>query len=371
MRKNIKLSAIILSAGFSSRMGEFKPLLKFGDQTALELLVKTFKESGVEDVIVVLGHRAEEIMNKFAHLKVKWAINEDYEKGMYSSVKEGVKRLAEESEGFYLIPVDVPLIKASTLEYLKAEFLKGEKKIIYPVFNGKREHPPLISTIYKKHILEDASGNGLKSLLSLYDDVALEVAVSDWGTAKDMDNPSDYEELKQYFKSRHVPNEEECTSIWNKYNLPINIIEHCKAVADAAYSIGKSLCKKGYSIDLDKIKAAALLHDIARKEKDHDMVGAKILRELGYEEIADIISVHMDIDPGQYGEKITEAEIVYLADKLVLGKEVVSLEERFNRAREKFGSNPEIMESINERLNNCRIIIEKINKITGESFLYE
>lgn len=371
MKNDIKLSAIILSAGFSSRMGEFKPLLKFGGQTALELLVSTFNKSGIEEIIVVLGYRAGEIMKKSGHLNVKWVINQDYAKGMYSSLKAGVKELSEDSEGFFLIPVDVPLIKPSTLEYLKTEFIKGNKNIIYPVFNGRRGHPPLISTIYKKYILEDNSGNGLKSLLSLYDDAALEVAVSDWGTDKDMDNPSDYEELKQYFNSGYVPDEEECASIWNKYDLPANIIEHCKTVADTAYNIGKSLSEKGYILDLNKIKAAALLHDIGRREKNHAQVGAKMLRDSGYGEIADIIEVHMDIDPGQYGDKITEAEIVYLADKLVLGKEVVSLEERFNKAREKYGSNQEIMDSINKRLNNCRIIIEKITKITGERFLYE
>lgn len=369
MENSIKLSTVIISAGYSSRMGDFKPLLKFGEKTALEVLVETYIQCGIEDIVVVLGYRAEDIIEKLRHLKVKWTINEDYKDGMYSSIKVGIMKIDKDSIGFFLNPVDIPIIKTSTIESLKLEYSKGEKDIIYPVFNGRRGHPPLISSIYIKHILEDSSSShGLKGLLSLYEKSSSEVSVIDFGIVKDMDTPADYKELKEYFKLRYVPTVDECSAIWNRYELPLNIIEHCKAVADVACDISNTLLEKECNIDLNKIKAAALLHDIGRLEKKHEEAGAKILRNLGYDEIADIIKVHMNISSDiQNNSYITEKEIVYLADKLVLDKNIVPLEERFKKSLDKYENNPEVLKKIRLRFKNCEIIIDKIKRITGEN----
>lgn len=371
MKSSIKFSAIIIAAGYSSRMGNFKPLLQFREKTALELLVETYIQCGINNIVVVLGYRSEDIMKKLNHLNVEWVVNENFKAGMYSSIKAGVMKIHDDSKGFFLNPVDVPLIKTSTIESLKLEYSKGEKDIIYPVFNGKRGHPPLISSVYMKYIQEDVSNNGLKNLLSSYAEKAAEVDVIDWGTIKDMDTPSDYEELKEYFNLRYVLSTDECSAIWNKYELPLDIIEHCKAVADVACNIGKTLLKKGYNIDLNKIKSAALLHDIGRIQKSHEKVGAKILRSLGYNDIADIIEEHMDINLNMEYKDITEKEIVYLADKLVLDKKVVSLEKRFERSLDKYGDNPEAVKKIKLRVENCKVIIDKIMNTTGEEFHYK
>lgn len=366
MEGSVKLSAVILCAGYSSRMGAFKPLLHFGEQTALELLVNTYLQCGIEDIIVVIGYKAEDTMEKLSHLKVKWTINSNYNEGMYSSIKAGVMKIEEDSKGFFLNPVDIPFIKTKTIESIRLEYLKDEKDIIYPLFNGKRGHPPLISTKYNKHILEDASNYGLRNLLNSYAENSIEVPVVDWGIVKDMDTCLDYKELRGYYTVRYVPNEEECSAIWNKYKLPLEIIEHCKTVAFVAYSIGKEVVEAGYTLDLNKIKSAALLHDIARKEKSHAAVGARMLRDLGYNEVADIVEEHMDISSNiQYSESITEKEIVYLADKMVSGKNIISLEERFNKSMKKYEKEPKIIERIKGRFKNCEIIIDKIRLITG------
>lgn len=369
MKNKLKLSAIILSAGFSSRMGALKPLLKLGDKTALEVLINTYKLCGIEDIIVVTGHRAEEIMGSLKQLDVNWAVNKNYKEGMYSSVKTGVNKLQEDSQGFFLNPVDIPLIKAATIESLKTEFSKGQKDIIFPVFNGERVHPPLISNIFKKYILEDTSSCGLGKLLEKYGKNSGEIPVIDWGASKDMDTAQDYEELKKYYTSAYIPNMEECHAIWRSCNLHENIIEHCRAVADAACSIGRMLQNKGYKLDQDIIKYASLLHDIGRMGKNHAEAGARILEELGYKEIADIVCVHMDMSSDiRNSNEITEKEIVYLADKCVSGKDIVDLGEKFRRAKERYGDNPEAAKNIELRFQNCRVIIDKIEKITGEDF---
>ncbi len=372
MEDNIQFSAIIIAAGYSSRMKDFKPLLKFGEYTAIEFLVNTYLQCEIKDIIVVVGYKADEIIKNLSHLKVKWIINQNYDKGMYSSIKSGVREINENSTGFFLNPVDIPIVKINTIESLKIEYLKKEKDIIYPLFNGKKGHPPLISTKYDKYILKDESAQGLRNLLDFYKENARGVSVIDWGIVNDMDTKQDYNKLKEYYDLRYVPNEEECAAIWSKYKVPLEIIEHCKAVAFIAYEIGTIVMKKGYSIDLNKIKSAALLHDIGRMEKKHEEVGAQILRSFGYNEIADIVRVHMNISFDiKLNSKLTEDEIVFLADKLVLGKNRVSLKERFNRSTKKYKNNPEIIKNINLKYENCKTIINKITKITGEDFLYE
>lgn len=72
MKKERKISAIILSAGYSSRMRDFKPLLKISDRTALEHIVDSFYKADVKDIIVVVGHKAEEIKNVYQGTKIKF-----------------------------------------------------------------------------------------------------------------------------------------------------------------------------------------------------------------------------------------------------------------------------------------------------------
>jgi len=357
-----KLSAVILSAGYSSRMKDFKPLLNFEGKTAVRLLYDTYRECNIHDILIVTGFNSDKLMEENKEINVKWVLNPDFKSGMYSSIKAAVKDIDENSQGFFLNPVDIPVIKKQTIADLKNEFEKGEKGIIYPIFNGKRGHPTVISTNYSNIITESSGDGGLKSLLQKYENDFAEVPVCDNGTVMDMDTPEDYRKLQVYFNLRKTPNDEELNAILNKYNVPLNIIKHQEAVADIAAKIGEKLKAAGYCVDVDKIKAASLLHDIGRNEKNHAAAGGKILRDLGYAEIADIVSVHMDIEVSEK-TKITEKEIVYLSDKLVIEDVPVCLDKRFQKSFDKFQDNQEALSNIKTRLKNAVMIQNIINSI--------
>lgn len=104
----------------------------------------TFGLCGIDDIVVVVGCRAEEIMEKLNYLHVNWAVNENYSDGMYSSVKTGVKKLQKDSRDFHE-SCGYSSYKNATIEDLKTEFLKGEKGIIYPVFGEKNSSPNYFS----------------------------------------------------------------------------------------------------------------------------------------------------------------------------------------------------------------------------------
>src|ERR1700681_4360000 len=99
-----RLAAIILAAGYSSRMGQFKPLLSIGRCTAVEAVVQLFHLADIPDVCVVLGHRADEV-RAVVEAAVAWCvINARFDQGMYSSVCAGVDALPTGTEACFVIP---------------------------------------------------------------------------------------------------------------------------------------------------------------------------------------------------------------------------------------------------------------------------
>lgn len=368
MKKN-NFAAIILSAGYSSRMKEFKPLLKFGHYTAVETAVNTFISSEIHNIVVVVGYRGNEIIKVLENSKAKCIENKYYSQGMYSSILKAIEVLDENINGFFMLPVDVPLVKKHTIEILKSKYLQCNKGIIYPTFNGQRGHPPLIDCKYKNIIMNWNEAGGLRNLLNKFQNDSIDVPVFDNSSVMDMDTKKDYLELLKYFNSG-VPNREECYCILNLYNVPDNVIKHCTKVSQVSLYILKELNKKGYNFNEKLLESAALLHDIARKSKDHAKVGGEIITKLGYEPVGNLISTHMDIKVEEK-EDITEDEILYLSDKLVREDEFITLEQRFSDSLLKYNINSEVLNKIKERFDEARKIMRKVQNIMGKSFDYE
>lgn len=126
----------------------------------------------------------------------------------------------------------------------------------------------------------------------------------------------------------HHLSDELCEQLLKAANTPEHVVRHCRAVAEKATRMANTLMQSGIDINLENLRAAALLHDIARTEKEHPAVGAAWMKALGYPEVANLIASHHDLDVEQEPE-ITEATVLYLADKLIQEDREVSLERRF------------------------------------------
>ena len=96
-----KVSAIVLAAGFSSRMGEFKPLLPLAGTSPIGRVTVALRQAGVEDVIVVTGYRASELLPELTRYRLRHTMNDSYAAGMYSSVQSGVQALAADTAAFF------------------------------------------------------------------------------------------------------------------------------------------------------------------------------------------------------------------------------------------------------------------------------
>lgn len=360
-----KVAAIILSAGYSSRMGEFKPLLPMGETTVIERAVALFRGAGISDIRVVVGHRAEDLLPMLTRMQVCPVVNERYREGMFSSVVAGVASLDDDVEAFFLLPVDIPLVRTETVSTLLRAYRNGTSGIVYPVCNGKRGHPPLIAARYRDEILTWNGEGGLKPVLARNCDDSLDVETDDEGILNDMDTPEDYARLNDVMRNGAIPTIQECETLLAKeFAADAPLIKHCRAVSRLALSLARQLNRAGCSLDLDLLAAASLLHDVARGRKNHALEGAAMLSEIGYGAVAEIVAVHMDIVV-KHGEPIGESEVLYLADKMTRRDRYVTLEERFAQRLLSLESDPAVSKAVMERLDNARAICTRIEQQLG------
>lgn len=355
------LTAIIVAAGYSFRMKQFKPLLSLGKSTVLERAVESFLKGGIEDIRVVVGHRANELYPILERLGVRAIINPNFAEGMFSSVQAGVHSLSPDVRGFFLLPVDNPMVNPDTVKKLQNAFFSTEYGIIYPAYQGMRGHPPIISSRFISKVTVWEGTGGMRTLLQQYEQDALEIEVEDPGVLLDMDTPEDYQEMLKYCGNGQIPSEKECCALLEEANTPVQVINHCRKVAHLSLIMASLLVKRGCLLNMELIQASALLHDLAKGVPNHAQVGADRLLE--YPEVAEIVAEHTDISLNPLDWPITEKEIVYLADKLIKDDQVVSLQVRFTGLLEQYRNHGEVFNKIMLRLRNAEIIQSKIEQI--------
>ena len=364
VEKTEKIAALVLAAGYSSRMGEFKPLLPLGRSTVVAEVVERFRRAGIEDVRVVCGHRAAETGPVITRLGAKEIFNADYDRGMYSSVLAGVKSLGPEIGAFFVLPVDVPLVKPATIAALAAAWRGGGHRIVYPRFEGLRGHPPLIATELTRDLPGDCEG-GLAAFLGRYEDLAFDLDVIDQSILMNCNTRRDYLKLKAYRSREDVPTERECMALLHGRDASGELIGHCRMVAEVAMALAFHLQAAGLPLDLELVKAGGLLHDIAKGlAPDHSAAGAELLEKMGCSRVARIVASHTDIEP-KHAQPPDESDVVHLADKLVKCDRVVSLEERFDGPLKKFAGRPEVLRSVERRLRDAATINGQMERLLG------
>ena len=135
---------------------------------------------------------------------------------------------------------------------------------------------------------------------------------------------------------------------------------HCRKVAEKALHITDALNRAGCRLDTDVIEYASLLHDIARRERDHAAAGGKWLELLGYYEIGKTVSRHHDILPVE----LSEAAVLSIADRCISGTEEVSIDERFLKSSAKC-TDAASAAAHKARYENAKALRSLINGICG------
>ncbi len=345
------IAAVILAAGFSSRMeGLFKPMLPLGGSTVLAHVIRTFQTCGIRDIRVIAGHGVEQVKPATHMLDATVVMNPLYQSGMFSSVLAGLRTLDDTIQGFFVLPVDIPLVRPDTVRRMLESFRESSDLLLYPVFQGLQGHPPLISCKCLKKILAWQGQEGLKGALMQFRKEASDIEVPDEGILTDMDTRDDYDKIKDRFLRADIPTLNECQSILNTIvRVNKKVRNHCEAVANIACLIGKELNLHGCRLNIDRVVAAAMLHDVAREKPDHARAGADLLMGMGFDRVADIVAVHMDYISDD-SASIDETAVVYLADKLVDQDMYVNPEKRFESKMKRYAHDHEAVSAIKQRL---------------------
>ncbi len=195
MNESGRVAAILLAAGRSRRMGAFKPLLPFGERTVIESCIENLREGGVEEIVVVLGHRADEIRERLAHLPVCFAINADAESEMSVSIARGVEQVSHDITAILVALADQPAIAPAVIRFLIEEHLRTGARLIVPEYEGRGGHPVLIASELRDELMHLEAERGLRALFDAHREEVLRVAVTCADVARDMDTWEDYRAL--------------------------------------------------------------------------------------------------------------------------------------------------------------------------------
>ena len=192
MSKSVVVSAILLAAGESKRMGRLKQLLPLGKTSVVEQTIDNLLNTAVSEVIVVVGYRAEEIINKIATKPVRIAVNPVYHQGMSSSIIAGLNLVDASAGAIMLALADQPFIDSQTINRLIDEFCNHNKGIAIPTYQGKRGHPIIFAIKYKQELSGLKGDIGGRQIIKRHPDDILEVAVTSPGIHIDIDTAEDY-----------------------------------------------------------------------------------------------------------------------------------------------------------------------------------
>jgi CTP:molybdopterin cytidylyltransferase MocA len=185
-------------------MGAFKPLLPFGETTVIESCLDYLQLGGVETIVVVLGHHADEVREKLTARSVIFAVNADPNSEMGASIAAGVRALPKACKATLITLVDHPAVPTTVVSTLIENWRQGSRLIV-PTWNGRGGHPVLVDLSFKAELLNLDAVGGLRTLFDTHQTAVARVPVDSPYIARDMDTWDDYLTLHQEVIGKPAP----------------------------------------------------------------------------------------------------------------------------------------------------------------------
>ena len=198
-RKSPSVTAILLGAGESKRMGKPKLLLPFGESTMIGTLIGNTLNSSVEKIIVVLGSNYNSLHQTIKDYPVEIVNNSRYRDGMLSSIQCGLKAVPDSADAVMILLGDQPMIGTSEMDKVIESYRDSEKDIIIATHGNKRGHPIIFGSRYISEIGGYPKDSSLRDLLQKHPEDIEETETDNSGILRDIDTETDYqEELKHH-----------------------------------------------------------------------------------------------------------------------------------------------------------------------------
>jgi molybdenum cofactor cytidylyltransferase len=203
------VSAVVLAAGMSTRMGRNKLLLTFQDKPLVVHAVDTLLASKAGEIVLVLGHESEkvwdqlenyagQVSNEGQRRRVRLVKNPDYRDGLSTSVRTGVQAVSPEAEAIMIYLADQPLLEPADVDRIIAAFATAkadDKMIVVPFFKGERGNPVLLDASLRDSILGIVGDVGCKGVIKRYPEKVYAIEMENDHVVRDVDDVQAYERL--------------------------------------------------------------------------------------------------------------------------------------------------------------------------------
>jgi molybdenum cofactor cytidylyltransferase len=197
-RDSCRVSAVVLAAGRSVRMGEAKQLLRVDGRTVLERTLENLRASRVDEALLVLGFSADEIRRELPAALLdglRVVVNQDHASGMASSLRAGLAAVSPESDAALIVLADQPLVRPETMNEIVERYCGSDAEIVVPFYQGSRGNPVLLDRSVFAEAMAMEGDVGCRAIFAQHADGMLRVNVNDPGILADIDSREDYERL--------------------------------------------------------------------------------------------------------------------------------------------------------------------------------
>jgi len=193
----MSISAIVLAAGQSKRMGQPKMLLRWGNTTVLGKAIETIQQAGVEDILVITGGAKDKVESIASSYKLRFAHNADYANDdMLVSIQLGISEQKTQSVAALICLGDQPQVEERSVRLVCESFQRSKSGIVVPSHQMRRGHPWLIAREHWGEVLEMREPKSMRDFLNSHKDEILYVESNSPGILQDIDTPEDYLKYK-------------------------------------------------------------------------------------------------------------------------------------------------------------------------------
>ncbi len=222
-REKSGVSAVVLAAGMSRRMGTPKQLLRMDGKTILERTLESVRASNVGEIVLVLGHAAGSIEKAISTDRMKVVHNQDFQQGMGTSLRAGLAAVDAEASAALIVLADQPFVRAETLNRLIACHQESRPEIIIPLYKGFRGNPVLLDRSVFPELKALRGDVGCRAIFGSHTENIRKLPVEDMGILLDIDGPEEYQKLENAYKARDELIRTENAPLESKADLPSRV----------------------------------------------------------------------------------------------------------------------------------------------------
>jgi molybdenum cofactor cytidylyltransferase len=201
------ITAIVPAAGLSSRMGQNKLLMHFGGKSLIEHAVDTLMKSGVDEIVVVLGHEAHLVRSRLEGRRVRFVENPDFCEGLSTSVRAGIGAVPKGADAIMVYLADQPLLEPDEIRRLIQAFADAKrsgKSIVVPLFGNERGNPVILDASYREMVLDIAGDVGCRRVIKTHPEQVFTVQMNSDHVVRDVDTPEDFLRMRGEERIHHT-----------------------------------------------------------------------------------------------------------------------------------------------------------------------